>query len=398
MNLGRLVLRNILGSLYRSIAILVCAILVAGLSLSATLVVQGAQAGLKRNLSRMGADIIVIPWGTMSQDFDGAHLAGMMTERWMPRAYMERIMAVQGVEVVSPQLYLSTITDSPLSSLPEMYLIAYDPVTDFVLEPWLEHDPIGALRLGEAVGGVAVSDPDGDQKIQIYGYPIRLIRTLEETGGDADQSLFVSFDTAQAIMEEVQRQPKPAFEIAPESISSAMVKVRMGNNAHEVAVRMLEQVPGVVPIESTGFFQAQRAQVVGLLRTVLALAALTWFLATLFMGMVFSLAANERRREIGMLRALGATKTLVLRSLLLEGVTLAVTGGAAGIALIILLAGLFGEQIAHATSIQISLPAPLVLAGLAAAGLLLTVASVVLAAWLPASKLSKEEPALAMRE
>ncbi len=398
MNLGRLVLRNILGSLYRSIAILVCAILVAGLSLSATLVVQGAQAGLKRNLSRMGADIIVIPWGTMSQDFDGAHLAGMMTERWMPRTYMDRIMAVQGVEIVSPQLYLSTITDSPYSSLPELHLIAYDPVTDFVLEPWLEHDPIGALRLGEAVGGAAVSDPDGDDKIQIYGYPIRLIRTLEETGGDADQSLFVSFDTAQAIMEEVQRQPKPAFEIAPESISTAMVKVGMGDNAHEVAVRMLDQVPGVVPIESTGFFQAQRAQVVGLLRTVLALAALTSFLAILFMGMVFSLAANERRREIGMLRALGATKTLVLRSLLLEGVTLAVTGGAVGIALVILLAGLFGEQIAHATNIQISLPAPLALAGLAAAGLLLTVASVVLAAWLPASRLSKEEPALAMGE
>ena len=398
MNLRRLVLRNILGSLYRSGAILVCAILVAGLSLSATLVVQGAQGGLRRNLSRMGADIIAIPWGTMSQDLDGAHLVGMMTERWMPRAYMDRIMGIPGVEAVSPQLYLSSITGSPLSSMPELYLVAYDPVTDFVLEPWLEHDPIGNLRLGEAVGGVAVADPDGDQNIQVYGYPLRLIRTLEETGGDADQSLFISFDTALAIVEEVQRQPKPAFEIAPETISTAMVKVRLGNDPHQVAVRMLEQVPGVVPIESTGFFQAQRAQVVGLLRTVLALAGLTWFLAILFMGMVFSLAANERRREIGMIRALGATRTMVLRSLLLEGLILAITGGAAGIALAIVAAGLFGEQIAAATSIQISLPAPLALAGWASAGLLLAVGSVVLAAWLPASKLSKEEPALAMRE
>ncbi len=398
MNLRRLVLRNIFGNLYRSSAILVCAILVAGLSLSATLVVQGAQGGLRRNLSRMGADIIVIPWGTMSQDFDSAHLAGMMTDRWMPRAYMERIMAVQGVEAVSPQLYLSTIDDSPFSSLPELYLIAFDPGTDFALKPWLEHDPIGTLRIGEAVGGAAVSDPDGDQRIQVYGYPLRLIRTLEETGGDADQSLFVSFDTAQAILDEVQRQPKPAFEIAPESISTAMVKIRLGTDPHQVAVSMLDQVPGVVPIESTGFFQAQRAQVVGLLRTVLALAGLTWFLAILFMGMVFSLAANERRREIGMIRALGATRVLVLRSLLLEGVLLAVTGGAAGITLAIVAAGLFGEQIVRATSIQISLPAPLALAAWATAGLLLAVGSVVLAAWLPASKLSKEEPALAMRE
>jgi putative ABC transport system permease protein len=398
VSLRRLVLRNILGRLYRSGAILICAVLVAGLSLSATLVVHGAQSGLRRNLSRMGADIIVIPWGTMSQDFDGAHLAGMMTERWMPRAYMDRIMAVQGVEVVSPQLYLSTITDSPFCSMSEIYLIAFDPVTDFVLKPWLEHDPIGALRLGEAVGGSAVFDPDGDQNIQVYGYPIRLIRTLQETGSDVDQSLFVSFDTALAIVEEVQRQPRPAFEIAPESISTAMVKVRLGNKPHEVAVRMLEQVPGVVPIESTGFFQSQRAQIVGLLRTVLILAALTWCLATLFMGLVFSLAANERRREIGTLRALGATGTLILRTLLLEGVMLALTGGATGIGLAILAAALFGEQIALATNIQIILPAPLVLAGWATAGLALAVVSVTLAAWLPASRLSQEEPALAMRE
>jgi putative ABC transport system permease protein len=398
VSLLRLVLRNILGSLFRSGAIFVCATLVAGLGLSATLVVHGAQGGLRRNLSRMGADIIVIPWGTMSQDFDGAHLAGMMTERWMPRAYMDRIVTVEGVAAVSPQLYLSTIADSPFCLMPEMYLIAYDPITDFVLKPWLEHDPIGSLRLGEAVGGVAVSDPDGNQNIQIYGYPIRLIRTLEETGGDVDQSLFISFDTALAIMEQVQSQPRPAFEIAPESISTAMVKVRLGDDPHQVAMRMLEQVPGVVPIESAGFFQTQRAQTVGLLRALLILAGLTWCLATLFMGLVFSLAANERRREIAMLRALGATRTLVLRTLLLEGVLLAITGGAVGISLAILVAGLFGEQIARATSIQIALPAPLTLAGWAAAGLVLALVSVTLAAWLPASRLSRQEPALAMRE
>jgi putative ABC transport system permease protein len=398
VSLRLLLLRNLLGSLFRSGAIFVCAILVAGLSLSATLVVHSAQTGLRRNLSRMGADIVVIPWGTMSQDFDGAHLVGMMTERWMPRAYMDRIVGLQGVEVVSPQLYLSTIAGSPLSSLPELYLIAYDPVTDFVLKPWLEHEPIGNLRLGEAVGGMAISDPDGDGSIHVYGYPLRLIRTLEETGGDVDQSLFVSFDTAQAILEQVQNQPNPAFEIAPESISTAMVKVRLGHDPHQVAVRMLEQVPGVVPIESTGFFQTQRAQVVGLLRTLLALAGLTWCLATLFMGLVFSLAANERRREMAMLRALGATKTVIVRTLLLEGVTLAITGGLAGIGVTILVVGLFRDQIAGTTGIQILLPPPLTLAGLAAAGLALAVVSVAVAAWLPASKLSQQEPALAMRE
>jgi putative ABC transport system permease protein len=346
----------------------------------------------------MGADIIVIPWGTMSQDFDGAHLAGMMTDRWMPRAYMERLAAVQGVEVVSPQLYLATLTDSPFCALSEMYLVAYDPVTDFVLDPWLEHDPIGNLRLGEAIGGAAISAPDGDQHIQVFGYPLRLIRSLQETGGDVDQVLFVSFDTAQAILEEVQNQPKPAFEIAPESISTAMIKVRLGQDPHEVAVRILEQVPSVVPIESTGFFQTQRSQMVGLLRIVMLLATLTWLLAVLFMGLVFSLAANERRREIAMLRALGATQTLVLKTLLLEGSVLALSGGAAGIGLAVLAAGLFQKQIAGLLDIQMALPSPLLLLGLAALGLALALVSVTVAAWIPARRLSRQEPALAMRE
>jgi putative ABC transport system permease protein len=334
----------------------------------------------------------------MSQDFDGAHLAGMMTDRWMPRVYMERIAAVQGVETVSPQLYLSTLTDSPFCALPEMYLVAYDPVTDFVLEPWLEHDPIGNLRLGEAVGGAAVSDPDGDGNIHVYGYPLKLMRTLQETGGDVDQVLFVNFNTAQAILEQVQSQPKPAFEIAPESISTAMVKVRLDSDPHEVAVRILEQVPSVIPIESTGFFQTQRSQMVGLLRIVLLLAGLTWVLATLFMGLVFTLAANERRREIATLRALGATQTLVRKTLLLEGAVLAISGGAVGISLVVLAAGLFQEQIARIANIHVALPPPLLLLSLALAGLTLALVSVTVAAWIPASRLSRREPALAMRE
>jgi putative ABC transport system permease protein len=99
-----------------------------------------------------------------------------------------------------------------------------------------------------------------------------------------------------------------------------------------------------------------------------------------------------------MLRALGATKTLVLQTLLLEGGTLAITGGIVGIGLAILAASLFREQIAAATGIQVALPAPLVLGGLAVAGLALAVVSVSLAAWFPASRLSKREPALSMRE
>jgi putative ABC transport system permease protein len=432
VSLSRLVLRNILDSLFRSSAILLCAALVSGLGLTSTLVVRGAEEGLRSNLSRMGADIIVIPWGTMSQDWTGAHLMGMLTERWMPRAYMDRLALVRGVAQVSPQLYLATLRDTrdeEYSGSPEaysgrsaVYLVAYDPATDFALKPWLGPTPPEALALGEAVAGALVMPPEGPAladgglasaaaategdafkpaesgTLDAYGFPLRIVGRLEPTGGDIDQTLFVSFETAQALFVYVQAQPKPAFEIAPESISTAMIKVDVDNDPHEVAIRILEQVSSVVPIESTGFFQTQRAQMVGLLRTVLVLLASTWLLSALFVGLVFSLAANERRRQIGVLRALGATAITVFRSLLVESIALAVVGGTAGVGLAILAVQLFGEQLAALANIHVHLPPTPLLLALAGGGLLLAVLTVTPAVWIPARRISAEEPSLAMRE
>ena len=397
MNLRRLVLRNIFGSLFRSTAILLCAALVAGLGLSSTLVVRGAEEGLRDNLSRMGADIVVIPWGTMSQDFSGAHLMGMLTERWIPRAYMDRVALIRGVAAVSPQLYLSTLHDTPYSAMPEVYVVAYDPATDFTLKPWLGPKPPEALALGEAVVGALVTPLEGNT-LDVYGYPLHTVARLEPTEGDIDQTIFVDFDTAQALFVHVQAQPRPAFQIAPESVSSVMVNVDMSADPHEVAIRILEQAPGVLPIESTGFFQTQRGQMVGLLRAVFGLLAITWVLSMFFIGLVFSLAANERRRQIGVLRALGATAAFVFRSLLAEGATLAVAGGAVGIGLAVLVVGLFGQQLATVADIHVRLPSTPLLLALSAGGLVLAILTVTPAIWLPARRISAEEPSLAMRE
>ena len=90
----------------------------------------------------------------------------------MPRAYMDRLALVNGVEAITPQLYLSTLVDSPYCVTGEMYLVAFDPASDFVVAPWLDHDPLGSLRLGEAVGGAEVSDPAGEGKLEVYGFPL----------------------------------------------------------------------------------------------------------------------------------------------------------------------------------------------------------------------------------
>ncbi|HEX2924103.1 MAG TPA: FtsX-like permease family protein [Chloroflexota bacterium] len=123
-----------------------------------------------------------------------------------------------------------------------------------------------------------------------------------------------------------------------------------------------------------------------------------WVISVLVIGLVFSVVANERRREIAVLRALGSTSFFVFRSLLAEATLLALAGGVVGTMLaggwIFLLRGLMVDLL----GISFLLPSPFDFLLVAGASLALAVASVLLAALFPAYRVSRLDPALAMRE
>jgi putative ABC transport system permease protein len=177
-----------------------------------------------------------------------------------------------------------------------------------------------------------------------------------------------------------------------------MVDVEPGASLEEVSLKILRSVPGVTPIESSKLFQSYRQQMTGLLKTILIIMSVTWGLSVALIGLVFSMAANERRKELGVLRALGATRRVVFQSLMAEASLLAFFGGAAGIALASLAVFLFRKLIMVSLGIPFLLPSPLSLAILFAGGLLLALFSVNLAALFPAFKISRLDPAIAMRE
>ncbi|MBU0492119.1 MAG: ABC transporter permease [Chloroflexi bacterium] len=393
MNLMRLVRQNIAGSAFRSGAVFLCAALVAALTLSATAVVRGAEDNLQQGIQRLGADIIVVPWGTRSWELASARLVSMPRRRWMHQATLGRLTAVPGVAAVSPQLYVLTLEDASRYGAAEVVVTGYDPATDFILRPWLPPDLDLNLRPGEAIGGSEVVNPQGDRALTVQGYPLTLVGNLVPSGTSLDQGLFVTFETAQDLALHVG-----GLEIAPESMSAALVRVHTGSDPHPVSVQIMEDVRGVLPIEMAGLFQTERSQMVGLLYSVLGVLGVTWALSMVFMGLVFALVANERRREIGMLRALGATRTFILRSLLVEGALLALAGGVTGIVLASLIVVLLRDAVVQVIGLPFVVPELPALVALALGSLVLTLGTVTLAALVPALRISRLDPALAMRE
>ena len=397
MNLGQLAWRNIKGNAFRSWVVFLCAMVVAGFSLSAVMIIRGAEDSLRLALNRLGADIIVVPEGTETK-VETALLMGKPVKVWMPQENLDKIARIPGVAVASPQLYLSSLSNAACCSVAEMFMVAFDPKTDFTIEPWLKQKLGHELRLGEVVGGSNVFTPEGDENIKLYGYFITLKGNLTPTGTGLDQTMFLTFETAQDVARISKTRAERPLEIPANSISAAMVKVQPGMDARAVALDIMQKVPGVTPIESPNMFQAFRQQITGLLRGMLLILSITLALCLVLISLIFSMAANERRRELGVLRALGATRGFVFQSILAEAVMLAVDGGAVGIALACLATFLFRDLLVRSLGIPFLLPSLPSLVALIGGGLVLALSGVTLAALIPAFRISRQDPALAMRE
>jgi putative ABC transport system permease protein len=389
--------KNVNGNTFRSWTIAVCAALMAGFVVAATIVIGGARNSLQVARERLGADIIVVPAGS-EHAMENAFLMGVPTAAWMPRENVERIAGIPGVQAVSPQLFLSTLRGALCCSVPEMFLVAYDPQTDFALKPWLEKNLEDGLHLGEAVGGAFVYVPADPGTILVYGYEIDLRGNLEPTGTGLDQSMFFTFETAREIARLSSVQAEQELKLQDDSVSAVMVKLAPGADSHQVAQQIQQALPQVTPVESTNLFHSQRVQITGLLQSVVALLGVAWLLSVALIGLVYSMAVNQRRQQIGVLRALGFTRRLVLQSLLAEGWILALAGAAAGIAAFTLAVYLFRHGIIQMMGVPFPFPSLLPLSLLAAGALVLALASVNLGALVPTLRIGLMDPADAMRK
>ena len=397
MSLWQLALKNISGSSFRSGVVALCALLVAAFALFTTTLMRGAESSLRAVIDKLGADIVVVPEGSESK-MESALLMGNPARFWMPEGNLARIAAIPGVEAVSPQLYLATLTGASCCSVSDMFMIAYDPQSDFTIQPWLTQEMGDGLRLGEVVGGSFISPSEGGQNIKVYGYLVTLKANLEPTGTGLDQSMFLTFDTARDIAKKSVTQAEQPLDIPAGSISAIMVKAKPGSDLLAISTRILQDVPGVTPVQSADMFQSYRSQMTGLLKTILIIMSVTWGLSVVLIGLIFSMAANERRRELGVLRAIGATRQFVFRSLLAEASLLAFFGGAAGITLAAMVVFLFQKLIVVSFGFPFLLPSPVSLLLPVAGGLLLALFSVNLAAIFPALKISRQDVAITMRE
>ena len=161
------------------------------------------------------------------------------------------------------------------------------------------------------------------------------------------------------------------------------------NGAADTEAKMqavVDKYPGADLQTRDEFVASQSGQIDSFLNLIYALLAMSLFIAVIGIVITLLLAVYERRRELGLMRAVGMTRRQVRSSVLWESVVTALIGSALGVALGVALGWIIVSALKDDGLSKFSLPVGTVVA--AAIGAVVLAA---LAAFLPARRAAKAD-------
>ena len=395
MNIYSVAFKNLKRKAARTWLLFAIVTVVACTLFSATLFLRSIGNALRIGTYRLGADILVVPESAESKA-KAALLSGEPTQFLMDRSVLARVRAVEGVKNATPQLFIKPASFTCCFNV-DVFLVAYDPDTDFTVKPWLEKHLARKPGITEILTGREIPVIVGDM-IPFYGTDFTVVGTMEPTGMDFfDRSVFMSLDAAYAMAEASQAKSPMPLTIGRDKISTVLVQVQDDITPDRVSIRIEHDIEGVKAISSDTVISTVRKQLTGLMHVILIISIILWLIILLIMAFAFTMIVNERRRELGLLRAMGATKTDITALLLTEAAALSVAGGLAGILSGFILLLSLKSTLLHYLRLPYLFPSPLSQLALVAAALAIAAATGLLSALLPAISAFRQEPYEAIR-
>ena len=388
-----LIARSIIHRPVRNGALFLAFAFIAASLFSGHYLLAGASDSVKSEIAKLGADLIVVP-ANYTADSEAVLLRGEPSTFFFDDSVVPRIRNVSGVGQVEPQIFIASLTAS-CCSLP-VQLIAIDPTQDFTIAPWLEQKREKPLGPDEIIVGSKIV-AGGGTNLVFFGHSFIVAGKLDPTGTGLDTSIFLRTDDAYKMANDSQLTSVRPL-VLPQGVASAvLVRVNDAAEATNVSYRIVDQVPGTRVLTSSALVTTVSDQLAGITR-ILDLSALVATLVSLpLIALISLMVANERRREIGVLRALGATRSMIFRLILGESVIIAAIGGIIGIGASWIVLVMFQSYISVMTRIPLSIPAVSSLVSISVLTFIITVAVGGLAALYPAVRSALMEPYEAIR-
>jgi putative ABC transport system permease protein len=243
------------------------------------------------------------------------------------------------IATIAPNLYINTkIRDT------SVMVVGVDPQEELKIKTWWKvregkylEDKDQAM-LG-AVAAEILKLNVGDN-IELNGSTLKVAGILEETGSNDDYQVFVPIETLQT-----------AFD--REGLVSS-VDIRALCNAcpvETIADSINKDVPGVRAVAVKQIAATEMGMMEKMSKFMLTLAGIT--LAVGLFGVVNTMMAsvNERIKDIGIMRAVGASRSQIVKAFIYEAIIIGVIGGIFGYVAGTLLAYIAGPLVFEGTSV-----------------------------------------------
>jgi len=331
MNISQtsLALQNLARRTFRTYALLLAIAIVSGAIFSTSTLMWGVNNSLSKGLSKFGADLLVVPKGSMIS-MKSALLTGEPSLFYMEGGIMEKIASIKGVKSVSPQLFLTSV-DGDCCVMGNAFIIGFNPKTDFTVLPWLEDKKERAFQMDDVIVGASNSYNVGDT-VFFYGQNLTVYGKLGRTGvGLYDNAIFMNIEKAYSMAEESHRLPKVAkLKLVRGQVSAVLVQTEVGSKIPFISFTISKD-PDVKVITAGNIITSVRQNLVTLFGSTLVLSFVLILANALMIGAIFSTIVNERKRELGILRAIGASKISIFKLIVYEAAMLTSMGGALGV-------------------------------------------------------------------
>ncbi len=243
------------------------------------------------------------------------------------------------IATIAPRLYMSTEIRGT-----SVIIVGVDPQQERQLKTW--------WRIGEGeylehidqtiVGAIAAEllELNVGDKIALNGREVTIAGILEETGSNEDYQVFLHIKTAQE-----------AFD--KEGLVSS-IDVRALCSAcptSDIAGSINGNIPGVRAVAVKQIAETEMGMMEKISKFLLALAGIT--LAVGCFGVVNTMltSVHERIKDIGIMRAVGASRNQVIKIFLYEAIIIGVAGGFLGYVVGTLLAYIVGPLIFEGVSV-----------------------------------------------
>lgn len=356
LSLFSLSLKNLRRRAGVSLAIFACMAVLSGTLLTVSVFYVSVDNAIRKGSARLGADAVAVPAASEGLARE-ILITGAPSEFYMNSEAKRRILSEPGVEAASGQLF---IVSAPLAccTVSDTVLIGFDPESDFTVTPWLKETLGKRLSDEEVIAGADILAGLGG-RLKFYGHEFRVAGKLQPTGMRLiDSAVFVPMEGARRMIAESGEHAMRLLEVGPEEISAVLIKFKEGAGREETAIRLEQSMPGIKIILSSDVLREARENITLPLKAVLAAGVLQWASSLLLIGIIHHLSLAQRRGETAILRALGASKSDVLRLYLDEIIAISASGSASGLLLGAFLSAGFKDFVRAFFGVPFLLPPP----------------------------------------